>query len=493
MKLDISRIVIAGTGSGCGKTVIAAGILRCLTNRGIKTAAFKCGPDYIDPMFHSRAAGTRCGNLDSYFASADLLRYVLQNGSAGCDISVIEGVMGYFDGIGFTPRSSTFETALKLKAPTVLVIDARGMGASSAAVLDGFLHYVPEGFESGQADNGIAGVIFNNMSEKLYMQAEGSVSGRGIRPLGYVPVSSSLKLESRHLGLVKADEVKKLNDRLEQAALLMEETLDIDGIIELAGEAPAIDFDEPAAVRIAARASDGDCYADAKQIRTAAGATRSADGASGNSVIIAVASDEAFCFTYKENLEFLKSCGCEIEYFSPVHDRKLPEGTAGIILSGGYPELYARELSENESMLCEIRQAFKKGYPVIAECGGFMYLHESLEDADGKAYGMAGVIRGRCFKTDRLVRFGYIELIANRDGLLGNKGLSMKAHEFHYWTSSDPGGDFKAVKPDGSRSWSCGVMTENVYAGFPHLFFYESAEAAARFVKRCRLRSRLGK
>lgn len=512
MRLDRNRILIAGTGSGCGKTTVTIGILKCLLNRGFKVSAFKCGPDYIDPMFHSRIIGVNAGNLDPYFSSADTLKFLLQAQAEGTDISVIEGVMGYYDGIGFTSRASTFEAAQKLKTPVILVADAKGVGASVGAVLDGFLNYRVQGADIGedsvQENNGVSGVIFNNMSEKLYRYAAEFAEQRGVKPLGYVPKNSIDSFESRHLGLVTAAEVKDFGCKVERIAELFEKNVDIDGIIKLAESAPVLEFNEPETVkpahgRITTAGFAGQAEKDRKQVCSfsdVAGQELENANETGinininkwDNVRIAVAADEAFCFTYNANLDFLERCGCEIEYFSPIHDKKLPAGASGLILSGGYPELHGRVLSENTAMLEEIRQILKKGFPVIAECGGFMYLHESLEGADGRCYNMAGIIKGHCRRTDRLGHFGYVELHVKKDGLLGDAGTCIKAHEFHYWQSSREGGDILAVKADGSQSWRCGVITENVYAGFPHLFFYESPQAALGFVKKCMQRNRVG-
>ncbi len=514
MIFNKNRILIAGTGSGCGKTTVTIGVLRCLLNRGLKISSFKCGPDYIDPMFHSRIIGVNAGNLDPYFSSADMLKFLLQTQSKESDISVIEGVMGYFDGIGFTSRASTFEVAQKLKTPVVLVVDAKGTGASVGAVLDGFLNYRAVGAEMSEncqiENNGIVGVIFNNMSEKLYGYAAEFAQKRGVKPLGYVSKNSIDSFESRHLGLVTAAEVQDLGGRVRRIAELFEKNINTDSIVEIAERAPVLEFGEPEAVKTVRRYMTAVNAGEAERSEEDREQPCSAGDEIGhgsvnvsefginininerNNVKIAVAADEAFCFTYNANLDFLKRCGCEIEYFSPIHDTKLPAGASGLILSGGYPELHGKALSENNDMLEEIRQVFKKGFPVIAECGGFIYLHENLEGADGKEYNMAGVIKGRCRRADRLGRFGYIELHMKKEGLFGGAGTCIKAHEFHYWQSSREDGDFLAVKADGSRSWQCGVITENIYAGFPHLFFYESPQAALKFVKKCRQRSRFG-
>ena len=459
------KVLIAGTGSGSGKTTVTSGLLQCLVNRGLDAAAFKCGPDYIDPMFYERITGARAGNLDPFFSDEKTLRWIISRAEERSDISVIEGVMGYYDGIGFTSEASTFSVARAVNAPVVLVINCRGMGASVGAVLKGFLDW-PE-----ITDSCIKGVIFNNMSEKLYRQAAEMAESMGVRPLGYLPRRAALTLESRHLGLVTAGEVADIKEKMKLIASEMEKTVDIKGIIDLAAEAPALRSAAPEWKKKFERQIAEDTVimarGDARRVR------------------IALASDDAFCFTYKENTALLQEAGCEIVPFSPLSDTGLPDDIDGVILSGGYPELHAAELAANEAMLEAVRQSRADGIPMIAECGGFMYLHETFEGADGELYRMAGVIPGRCFRTERLGRFGYITLKALEGGLLCPEGSELKAHEFHYWDSEHCGESFLAVKPDGSRSWKCGIMTDDMYAGFPHLFYYDSPKAAMRFVHAC--------
>lgn len=459
------RVLIAGTGSGSGKTTVTSGLLQCLVNRGLDAAAFKCGPDYIDPMFYERITGARAGNLDPFFSDEKTLRWIISRAEEKSDISVIEGVMGYYDGIGFTSEASTFSVARAVNAPVVLVINCRGMGASVGAVLKGFLDW-PE-----ITDSCIKGVIFNNMSEKLYRQAAEMAESMGVRPLGYLPRRAALTLESRHLGLVTAGEVADIKEKMKLIASEMEKTVDIKGIIDLAAEAPALRSAAPE-------------WKKKFELQIAEDTVIMARG-DAHRVRIALASDDAFCFTYKENTALLQEAGCEIVPFSPLSDTGLPDDIDGVILSGGYPELHAAELAANEAMLEAVRQSRADGIPMIAECGGFMYLHETLEGADGEFYRMAGVIPGRCFRTERLGRFGYITLKALEGGLLCPEGSELKAHEFHYWDSEHCGESFLAVKPDGSRSWKCGIMTDDMYAGFPHLFYYDSPKAAMRFVHAC--------
>ena len=461
------RILIAGTGSGCGKTTVTSGLLQCLVNRGLAPAAFKCGPDYIDPMFYRRITGCRAGNLDPYFCDRSLLRRLAEQESRGADVSVIEGVMGYYDGIGFSSEASTFSVACALEAPVVLVLGCRGMGASAGAVLRGFLDW-PE-----IAHSRIRGVIFSQLPGRLYPAAAETARSMGVMPLGYLPRDPSLGLESRHLGLVTPDEIVDLKEKMNTLAAAVERYIDVDAILALAASAPALREEEGASLPPGqAEAADGGAFGSENQ--------------EAPQVRVAVAMDDAFCFTYRENLQCLEELGCTLVPFSPLADPALPAGCCGLLLSGGYPELHAAALSENHAMRQSVYEACRRGMPVIAECGGFLYLHRELEGTDGRFYPMAGVLDRRCVRTGSLRRFGYVQLTAQKGGMLCPEGSSMKAHEFHYWDSEDCGGDFLAEKPDGSRQWACGIHTQTMYAGFPHLFFYEAKEAAAGFVRACR-------
>ncbi len=457
VRMTPGRIVIAGTGSGCGKTTVTSGLLQCLKNRGIRTAAFKCGPDYIDPMFHEAVLGVKSGNLDLFFSDGEMLRWLAASGAGGCEISVAEGVMGYYDGIGMTEEASSWQVAEALRAPAVLVIGARGMAASVTAVLEGFVNH--------REDSRIRGVIFNRLPPKLYGRLAEQAEKLGITPLGYLPADSGFALESRHLGLVTAGEIADLKEKMKLLAETMEKTVDVDGILKLAKEAGPSDASVPERILRAARSA-----ADRPKPR------------------IAVAEDEAFCFTYRDNLRILRLFGAETVSFSPLRDEKLPEGADGILLSGGYPELYAKKLSENRSMRKSVRDAVRSGMPVIAECGGFLYLHERIEDAAGGMYEMAGAVPGECRRGSRLGRFGYVQLTAESDGLIARRGEVRKAHEFHYWKSDSEGADFTVRKADRSSSGKCGVSSGTMYAGFPHLSFCADPEIARRFVEKCRHR-----
>ena len=442
------RLVFAAPASGSGKTTVTCGILQALKNRGSKVYSFKCGPDYIDPMFQEKVIGVRSGTLDLFFSGEDTMRRLFCRNSAGADISVIEGVMGFYDGLSSSSdEASTYHVAKVLEAPVVLIVNARGQALSALAELEGFLKFRP--------DSGIRGVIFNQMSEHVFRALEPEVRKIGIIPIGYLPKVNDLVIESRHLGLVTPGEIDDLNDRLQKLASMLEQTLDFDVLLSLADEAPDL--------------SNG-----SEPVIPAMPKTK-----------IAVAKDEAFCFLYKDNLALLESLGAELLYFSPIHDKAVPEGAQGLILPGGYPELYAKELSENRAMLASVAETIQKGVPCLAECGGFLYLHSELEDMNGLYWPMAGVFDAKAWRTDRLGRFGYIMLTSNGDNWILPEGEQIRAHEFHYFESGDCGTDLHAKKPVGSRSWDCIHIKGNLVAGFPHMYYESDPKFVERFLLRC--------
>ena len=443
--MKLPRVMLSAPASGSGKTLITCGILQAFVNRGYKTASFKCGPDYIDPMFHSRVIGTESGNLDTFFTDYKTTRYLFGHIASEAEISVIEGVMGYYDGLGgISERASSADVAAALEAPVVLVVNCRGMSISVLALIKGFLEF--------ERPRRIQGVILNQLPAGLYQDLKDEIESRiPVRVLGYVPKTEELALESRHLGLVLPDEVEKLKEKLNRLASLLEETVDLDALMAMAYEAPELAFETPKLPKL-----------------------------SGTSTVrIGVARDEAFCFTYRDNLHMLEQMGAELVPFSPLSDQNLPEGIQGLILSGGYPELHAARLSENQSMREEIRRAVTGGIPCIAECGGFMYLTEHIAGAP-----MVGLLPGGCEDKGRLVRFGYVELTARRDNLLCRAGESIRGHEFHHWDADDPGDGFTARR-DSGRSWDCVVATPTLYAGFPHFHLCANPTFARNFYQAC--------
>ena len=442
---QIPRIMIAGTNSGCGKTTVTCAVMKALANRGLRVSPFKCGPDYIDPMFHSHILNTPSTNLDSFFFDENTLRYLFVKNSSDKEISVIEGVMGFYDGLGFgSERASSCEIARITQTPVILTVNAKGSAFSLLATIHGFLTFLP--------DNYITSIILNHcsqMSYKSFSQAIRERFGEQIKVLGYMPDMPECSLESRHLGLVTAREVADLHEKIDRLARQAEASIDLDDILHLARQAVPIDC-EPIQIPH---------FTD--------------------KVRIAAAMDNAFCFYYHDNFDLLREMGAEIIYFSPLTDVHLPEAVHGLYLGGGYPELYTQELAENISIRSEIRQLLTSGIPCIAECGGFMYLCRDIEGVS-----MANYFPTSCYNSKKLTRFGYITLKANQDNLLCKKEERIAAHEFHYWDCNDPGADFSARKPSG-REWSCIHANDHLYAGFPHIHFYATPKLAENFYKAC--------
>lgn len=455
--MKIPRILLAAGASGSGKTLITCGLLQVLVNRGKKVASFKCGPDYIDPMFHSRVIGTKSRNLDTFFTSAERTRYLLGRNAADCDIAVMEGVMGYYDGVGgTTSKASAYDLAVTTDTPVVLIVNSRGMSVSLAAYVKGFLEY--------KENSHIRGVILNQMSPALYPRMKKLLEEElGIAVLGYVPRVEDCVIESRHLGLVLPEEIPELKDRLFRLSEILEKSLDIEGILTLASRAGELQVPESLAHQ-----DEAFSYRVPKDIR------------------IGVADDEAFCFFYEDNFRLLQEMGAELVHFSPLHDRSLPDKLDGLLLYGGYPELYGKALEENVSLRDALAAALRDGMPCMAECGGFMYLHQEMEGMDGKSYKMAGVIPGRAFRTPRLGRFGYITLTQNPESMEAKDWQGeIPAHEFHYFDSTNCGDAFYASKPQSTRGWNCMHAAGRILAGFPHLYYYGNPQVPRRFLENC--------
>lgn len=442
MQSNAPRLLIAGTGSGCGKTTVTSALLRALGRRGVCLSAFKCGPDYIDPMFHTAALGIPSRNLDLFFAGeraarSQLARYVSAEG-----IGVIEGVMGLYDGVsGTSDMASSAHLARATGTPAVLVVRPRGQSLSLAAEIQGFRDFAP---------NTLGGVILNGVSKAMYPFYKTIVERAGLAVYGFLPPVPAAEIADRHLGLVTAQEIEGLQRKLDLLADAAEEGLDLDRLCALARTAPPLADEDAPIAPVADRP-----------------------------VRIALAHDRAFCFYYADNLDVLRALGAELFTFSPLADDKLPDGIDGLYIGGGYPELYADRLAANRSMRDSIRAAVCRGLPTVAECGGFLYLHRTLDGAE-----MAGVIDADARMTEKLQPFGYVTLTAQKDNLLGCAGESIRAHEFHYAQSVDSGGAFCAQKPNG-RAWRCVHATGTLYAGFPHLYFRANLAFAQNFVRAC--------
>lgn len=452
----MAGFMITAASSGSGKTMITCGLLELFKRKGLNPLACKCGPDYIDGLFHKQVLELEGMNLDSYFEAPEELRDKYSRLSKG-HLPVVEGVMGYFDGLGgSTTRASSWEVAHILDLPAVLVVDARGASVSLAALIKGFLEFErPMGSQ-------IKAVIFNRMSPMLYPRIRELVEREtGIRAAGFVPELDFLKVGSRHLGLVLPEEIAGLREQMNRLGKCLEETIDWEFLEELGAEKEGRDALEE-------ENTEASC--------TAAFSFR-----------LGIAMDEAFCFYYQDNLRLLERLGGELVYFSPIHDRSLPEQLDGLILGGGYPELYCEALSLNESMRESVKKAAEGGLPVLGECGGYLYLLEELEAEDGRIWPMTGVLKGKGYKKGKNSRFGYIGVEAEKDSLYLKPGEQIRGHEFHYWDCEvlEEEWVMRAKKPVGNRSWPCIRIKNQVMAGFPHLFYPSCPAFAVRFAKAC--------
>lgn len=440
--------MISAPSSGSGKTLITCGILKALTNRNQKVSSFKCGPDYIDPMFHSKIIGIKSKNIDTFFTEDEMTKHLFCEGGENADISVVEGVMGYYDGLKSTSiEGSSYDVAVTLCTPVILVVDCKGRSLSILPEIEGFVNFVEE--------SRIKGVILNRISKALFEDIKVLIEERlNIKVIGYLPIVKELVIESRHLGLVTPEEIENLDEKISKLAEMIETTMNVDEIIKIASSTEEIISINPSIPFVK------------------------------DKPVIAVAKDEAFCFYYEDNLKLLEKMGAELKYFSPVHDEILPEEANAILLGGGYPEIYGEKLSKNKSMLRSIKKAIDAQMPCLAECGGFMYLHEIMEDMEGNNHPMVGVIKGRAFKTDKLNRFGYVNLISREEQLFGKKGEMTKGHEFHYFESENCGSSFLARKPSGKKEWECICGNENLAAGFPHIYYYSNINFPYNFLKK---------
>lgn len=462
--MQIPRIIIAGTNSGCGKTTLATGIMAALAKRGYRVQPFKVGPDYIDPMFHTFITGNRSRNLDSWMLAGENVSYLFARNSAQTDISVIEGVMGLYDGFGgYSEGGSTAHVSKLIKAPVILVVNGEGMSLSIAALIKGYKDF------DGEVD--IKGVIINRIkSSSHYMLLKEIIEeNTGLKAVGYLPPMEEYSLQSRHLGLVPSDEIKDLKEKIDLLAGQLEKTIELEALLEIARQAVEL---PPPVIPVQIEESCRECTVISGKPR------------------IGVARDKAFNFYYQDNLDLLEMLGAELVYFSPLTDQRLPGGLDGLYIGGGYPEVFAEVLRENHSMRADIREKVSAGLPAYAECGGLMYLSESIEDREGNSFEMVGLIPGKSRMTEGLQRFGYVEVEAVCGNVLAKEGSRIRGHEFHYSvTDVDAVSCFKVIKKrKGNRetSWTCGYKQHNLLAGYPHLHFWGNIQFAENFVANCR-------
>lgn len=455
----MKKIVIAGTGSGVGKTTISLGIMKALVNRGKSVQPFKVGPDYIDPSYHKYVTGRPSRNLDSYMLDEDQVKYVYSQASKSTDISIIEGVMGLYDGLGIDiNKHSTSQIAKTLKAPLILILDAKAMGASAAAMV--------LGYKQLDKNVDIVGVIANNVRTKRHYEiVKASIEKYcSLEVLGYLPPDDEISLESRQLGLVPSQEMENLDKKIDRIGQLVEEYVDVDRIIELSeSEAVTSSFE------LSMFVEDPDVLDLARDKR------------------MAVAYDKAFNFYYPSNIELLKSIGVQLKFFSPLEDESVPDADI-IYIGGGFPEVFAGQLEANKSMRESLYRAYEANKPIYAECGGLMYLGEDLLDLEGNSFQMVGAIKGHSKMEKSLKRFGYCQATAKEDNLIAYKGQQICGHEFHhssFHSDLDTAFDIeKIVNGQVIDRWEGGYFSKNTLASYLHIHFYNNLSLVCYLLSR---------
>ncbi len=468
--LMVPRVMIAADASGAGKTIMTCALLHILKERGPDPAPFKCGPDYIDPMYHLTQCDVPSVNLDTFLAGRSAIPELVA--TAFGRYAVIEGVMGIYDGI--SPDSfegSCYEIAQLSHTPIILTVDAAGAGRTLISRIKGIL--------ADDREHLIKGIILNRMSDAYYSRSYAAFSeelarcGYETKILGNIPKLEAAGMDSRHLGLKMPNEIDDIRKRIGDVADVLGKCCDIDGIIRIMEEAPPVFSEDDAATVNEDNTERTDC-------KSLAG------------VHLAVARDEAFCFYYSENLRLLERMGAKTEYFSPIHDKAIPKKANALLIGGGYPELYLEELSKNTSMLGSVRSAINAGMPSIAECGGFMYLHKTVCDRDGREYDLVGAVDGKCTYTGHLVNFGYTMVKGGNPDRSADdskqKGVAevlagMRGHEFHYYDSTCNGEDIELCKPSTGKTYQGMIAGAARLWGWPHLYYPSAPDAVIKILK----------
>ena len=452
----VKKIAITAPYSGSGKTTATIGIMDALIRVGLSVQPFKVGPDYIDPTFHKTVTGKPSINLDSWLIDENYIKNMFINYGRESDISVIEGVMGFYDGYGAENiySGSTAGICRLLGAPPILVMDAHGMAATAAAIVKGI-------FELGEFDRG--GVIINKVSSLNHynLLKKAIESHTGINVIGCIPDDPEVKLYSRHLGLIQSLEIEELQWIIKRLGEMVKDNVDLNMLLQISGQGN--DIAETPNYNLPMEETD---------------------------LKIAVAYDRAFSFYYEENFNILKRMGCSLCFFSPLTDKKLPDDISGIYIGGGYPEVFAETLSQNREMLIAIRKAAEMNMPIYGESGGYMYLNDSIITSDENEYEMTSIFPGKAVMTERLQNFGYTEVTCRQDNILMKRGDKVRAHEFH---------KSKIIREDENfyismekrrngflKQWQCGSMKNNTFGMYPHIYFPSNINIAKNFVDNCK-------
>ncbi|TCO79503.1 cobyrinate a,c-diamide synthase [Marinisporobacter balticus] len=456
--MGLPRLVLAGTQSGVGKTTISTGIMAALKKRGCNVGPFKVGPDYIDPAFHSFVTKNKSRNLDSWMLNEETVLNLFMKNALDKDISIVEGVMGLYDGYG-TQRDagSTAHVSKIIEAPVILIINGKGMSLSAAAQVLGYKQY--------DHDVDIKGIIINNISGEAHYELLKEIIERDtkIKCVGYLKPNPNIQLESRHLGLIPSVEVKDLETKIEEIGDMVEKTIDIDALVAIGNEAKDLNLRPTIQERIV------------------------------ENINIGVAYDESFNFYYEDNLDLLKELGANLIFFSPLYDQEIPKNLHGLYIGGGFPEVFGKELEENLSMKKSMKEVIEKGMPTYAECGGLMYLTKGITTLEGKKYEMVGVFGTEATMTKRLQRFGYVHVNIEAPCVIAKENNSVKAHEFHRsMVEDDKENDCmytvdKIKNGEKIKTWKCGFKKKNALGAYAHIHFYSNMNVAKDFVKNCLL------
>lgn len=433
----MNGFVLAGTNSGCGKTTLTIGLLGLLAKYGYKVAPFKAGPDFIDPAFHARVSQTKSYNLDHFLMSDDTIRHLFATHCKHKDVAVVEGVMGLFDGMGDECLGSTAQVSKSLQLPVILVVNCKSSYQSVAAIVNGFASF--------DVDVKVAGVILNhvNSAESFRFLKNYIEKQTGLACVGYLPTNNEYVFESRHLGLIQANEIEQFEAKVEGLVSVLDACMDLPKLMEIASTAPEIASNE-------------------------GHATLWKQNLAG--LRLAVAYDDAFRFYYHDNLELLQANGAELVYFSPLTDAELPPNCHAIYIGGGYPEVFAAKLSANSQMIKAIKEAAEHGTAIFAECGGLMYLTEGIYDLNNQYHAMVGVFNCQSKMTNRLQHFGYNEVSVGE--------CQTRSHEFHRSQLLEIDAEknytlrYNLLKPESKKEWTCGLQRKNVLAGYAHFHFW---------------------
>ncbi|WP_423363545.1 cobyrinate a,c-diamide synthase [Mycoplasma sp. P36-A1] len=442
-----NRIMIAGTHSGAGKTTTVCALIKLLQDKNIKVNSFKCGPDYVDPMFHNVVLKNECTNLDLFLMKKKGVIQLLNEHTANNELALIEGVMGYYDGMGGTSsEGSACDVSLQTKTPTILVVNGSGISVSLLAMIEGYKKY---------AKNMIVGVIINNVSDSFYPIIKEQIEDKlKLKVFGYLRTDQRISISHRYLGLLQPHELENINERMDYLCDSAKETIDLDAIIKASQQAEEL-INEPF---------------EYPQERY--------------NVTIGVVKDKAFNFIYKDNILLLERFGAKIKYISLLEDKQLPNDIDGLIIPGGYPELFLEQLTSNKSIKASIKQRVANKMPLIAESGGFVYLGSSYE-VEGIQYEMANVIPMKSVLNKTLQPFGYVENTSLIDNIYAKKGTVINAHEFHYASSDIEYNAMKAQKPNRKRNWLTNYTKDNIFAGYSQFHYYADLNMALNFVKVC--------